>query len=214
MCRTQLFFPKTSLGLALALLFFLFSCKIEKDDAPSPEYPLAKGGIYSDPAVRSVGMKEFITINVLNDWESSILTQKGNKRPIAIKEYGNAISRYIHVNEFSFQKLSWMPTNRKVMMAAIFKETLKVENNEIKNKEDIVWYWDSNNKIDNGNISIDNGKIANYIKGKFEFKPVSKEPWLKPGIYILCIFAWDDYGHNIVASSREIPFNVYDYIIN
>ncbi len=196
--------------------FFLvsISCKIEKDDAILPEYILEKGTLYSDPAVRSVAMKNFLTINMLNDWENGIIKQKSNLRPAKINGYDNSISKFIHFKEFSFSQPAWIPTKSKVIIAAIFKNTIQVEKNEIKNKEDIVWYWDSKGKNDPGKVIISDGNIASFENGKFVFSKVTQEPFLKPGNYIFCILVWDNYGQNIIAASKEVPFNLYENIID
>jgi hypothetical protein len=213
MCRTKLFISTKIISITLLFSFLSISCNVEKDTLLSPVHPLVKGVNYADPAVWSIGMKEFSTINVETRWQESLIKLKGS-RPLKIAEYNNISHLLIHKSEFNFNSIAWTPTKKKVIMAAILKNTIEVEKNEIKNKEDIVWLWNSPKEFDEGILNIKDGKIAKYINGQFVLSQITeKQPFLEPGIYVLCIFVWDDYGHNIIASSREIPFEIYEYII-
>ena len=213
MCRSKLFTSAKIISVTLLFSTLLISCKIEKDEILTPQYPLIKGISYSNPAVRSVGMKGFTIINVESKWEENF-KNSNIARPTKIEAYSNVKPVSIHINEFNFTKINWAPTKQKVLMVAIFKNTIIVEKNEIKNKEDIVWLWNSPKEFDEGTLEVKTGKKATYSNGKFNLSSISeKEIWLKPGTYIYCIFVWDDYGHNIIASSREIPFIIYDSII-
>jgi hypothetical protein len=208
MCWHQLFFSIKKLSLALLLISVITSCSLRDDDVLPAAYPLSKGEKLRNAALISIGMKEII-INTNDNLEQELKLNEKN-RPKVVTEYSNFGLKYISqktAKDLTFLGFSWQPTSYKKIMVAIFDDVIKVENNEISNKSAIKWLWTS--QSDKGSVLISEGKISTFQNDKFILSEIPKTGFtLKSGSYVWCIWAWDDNGLNIVASSREIPFKV------
>ncbi len=101
-----------------------------------------------------------------------------------------------------------LPNNREVI--ALFKNVIQVSDlkNEILNKEDIVWMSFGHKSLNE--INFLEGKMVEFDKNTQKmvktYNPKIED--LKPGIYVWAIWAYNEDGTEIVASSREIPFRV------
>ncbi len=104
--------------------------------------------------------------------------------------------------------LSWEKVNSEIVCAAIFKSSVKVENNSIINDtSDIVWIWHS------GLTTGENG-LVQFGHGTKEYDPENPESDIEPEpleqgeIYYWAVWAWDNSGIEIRFSSRELRFIV------
>ena len=210
MCWHQLFVSIKKLNLTLLLISVITSCSLRNDDVLPTAYPLSKGEKLKNAALISVGMKEII-INTNDILERELKTNEKN-RPKVITDYSNLGLKSISqktMKDLTFTGFSWQPTNYKKIIVAIFDDVIKVENNEISNKSAIKWLWTSQFDKDKGSVLISEGKISTFQNGKFILSEIPQTGFtLKSGFYVWCVWAWDENGLNIIASSKEIPFKV------
>ncbi len=102
--------------------------------------------------------------------------------------------------------LAWTRTNEKLVSAAIFKNRISVNETGITNTEDIVWVWHSGlNGAPEGAVSFNDGNTV--TNGKI-LSDVPPKPLLNNTIYVYAIWAWEDKGNWISASSPEHFFLV------
>jgi hypothetical protein len=190
------------------LISVITSCSLRNDDILPATYPLSKGERLKNAALISVGTKEII-INTNDNIEQELRFNE-KIRPKVVTDYSNLGLKSISqktTKDLTFLSFSWQPTNYKKIMVAIFDDVIKVENNEISNKSAIKWLWTS--QSDKGSVLINEGKISTFQNDKFILSEIPKTGFtLKSGSYVWCVWAWDDKGLNIIASSKEIPFKV------
>ena len=104
--------------------------------------------------------------------------------------------------------LAWDSINSDIYCAAIFKNSMQVENHSIVNDtSDIVWIWHSAlTEGSNGLVKFEHGiKKMNILPSESLQKPDS----LNIGqIYYWGVWAWNNSGTEIIFSSRELKFIV------
>ena len=205
MCRNKsllLSLKKTSL---IGLLIGLIQCQFS--NIPEP-ITVQKGELLSDPV-----FKAGTSVNVI-DIPKSIYDQNLKKsaldRPKDLQSYYGLQSdqlplvQPIAVSNLGNFFFNWTPTGKKKIMVAIFRNSIRIEDNEIDNKEDIMWLWTSNSD-DKGGVSYANGFSATYKDHKFILdKPIS----LPVNTYVWCVWAWNEQGTRVTNSSRELPLRI------
>lgn len=109
-------------------------------------------------------------------------------------------------------RLVWYdPENYKLKAVAIFDKQIKLtkDGQRILNTEDIVWTWNSG--MDSG-YYYDQKMEIKYSWGKMVHSASIAEgpvvPLVSGKIYSWLVWAWNDNGTQVIASSREIPFIV------
>lgn len=104
--------------------------------------------------------------------------------------------------------LAWDSVESKLLCAAIFKESIKIENYNITNDtSEIVWIWHSGLPEGvNGLVEFDQGiGKMNLSESEQLIKPDSLE---QGHIYFWCVWGWNASGTKINFSSRELRFIV------
>ncbi len=200
MCRLKLLIPLSKLMGGISLLVCLCACNGEVIPI---EATLRKGTLLKDAALISEG--EGVAFSVLNaaGWTvDEKLKSSSSTRPDQIAGYNT--NTKIPIDSLPSVKSSsitfnWGTTFAKVHVA-VFKNPIVVANNRIQNLKDIVWYG---NPVKSVNIGYKQG--SSYVDGT-KIKSVNN---LSPGTYVWCAWVYDDLGINIIASTREIPFKVY-----
>jgi hypothetical protein len=198
----------------LSIAWLISACNTRPDDVLPASYTLVKGTTLNAAALISQGMKEFTGIST-NTSQDKALSDLKTARPTQIKNYLNtqiypqsiiAQVRNLDVPQYTF---SWNPTNKKVIMLALFKQVIQVADNQISNPQDIVWLWTPPiGTTDPGKVSFSSGKMALYENGKFDLVDVPKTNALPLGMYVWAVWVWDDKAINIMASSRELPIYI------
>jgi hypothetical protein len=214
MLWNKLFISKEKVVLLLFSSFLFFGCKNEEALMPNIR-ELQKGEKFLDPVVQSVGIKT--NVISINEKIDSQLALRYDPRPKVVNDYRKSKLTLPLLNEEGLltSSFSWGKTGYKKLMVAIFKDIVKVQNNEISNMADIVWLWTPSANSDPGIAHFYDGKLATFENHKFLLASPPKNGAVLPsGIYVWCILAWDDYGVNIVAASREIPFEIYKVVID
>ena len=74
--------------LNLILLTIMSACTSRPDDAVSPVYELQKGQVLNEPALISVGLKEFMWIAANTSQDKQLADSKTN-RPSKVDDYLN-----------------------------------------------------------------------------------------------------------------------------
>ncbi|MFY7908960.1 MAG: hypothetical protein ACOVO2_05390 [Emticicia sp.] len=186
----------------------LLGCKIEPTIAPV--LANLNRGVNLGDAVLVSNAPQFNLIEVSSIYNDELIKNKNIPRPTIISNYN--LKDYVKVLQVVNEKtsfnlsFSWKVTNHKYVMAAIFKDIIQIKENKISNKEAIVWSWNSTEK-DIGQVKYSDGKITTLDKdGLFAYSDVKEG--LKAGNYVWAVWAWDNNGINIIASSREFPFIV------
>lgn len=211
MCRYQLrFVPSVLTQFIVALV--LITCR--PDDVVPATYSLEKGQVLNQPALISVGLKEFTGISAQTSADK-ILSDLKTVRPTQIKDYLNdkvynqGIITRIRILDLPKYTFTWNSTKRKIMMVSLFKQVIQISNNQIANPQDIVWLWTPPaGTTDPGTASFSGGKIASYRNKKFALSDIPQTNPLPLGIYVWAVWAWEDKGLTIVASSRELPLEI------
>lgn len=211
MCRYQLrFVPSVLTPFIVALV--LIACR--PDDVVPATYSLEKGQVLNQPALISVGLKEFTGISAQTSADK-ILSDLKTVRPTQIKDYLNdkvynkGIITRIRILDLPKYTFTWNSTKRKIMMVSLFKQVIQISDNQIANPQDIVWLWTPPaGTTDPGTVLFSGGKIASYRNKKFVLSDIPQTNPLSLGIYVWAVWAWDDKGLTIVASSRELPLEI------
>lgn len=104
--------------------------------------------------------------------------------------------------------LSWEEVESNIICAAIFKNSIVVDNKSVKNGEsDIVWIWHSGlSGGENGLVQFSDG-IKEFDTDNPESVP-KPEPLMQGEVYYWAVWAWDNSGIEIRFSSRELRFVV------
>lgn len=223
MFRSKLFYWASKIIFGV-LCLSLWQCV---SDEVRPTITLRKGLRVSDAALETVSVNPFPIINASNNWDSLItLKIKSNDiRPLDKIGYSSYIPNLkkfrisvpqnniysINGSGFTFIWANLKDVDPKGMIVAIFRENIEVSwlRNEILNQEDIIWIG-KNFKGPNS-INFTEGKMVEYDKHTGKLVERSAPPIiedLKPGIYVWCVWAYDEKGLKIIASSREIPFSI------
>lgn len=171
---------------------------------------LTKGTALKDPAVIASGVKFQVITRSGSSIDKNLGVNTGLK-PTSLLKYNdkeyNLVRQEVLLSQIPSLSFNWDSTGKKNTMLLIMKNAILVKNNEIANKEDVVWIWTpemSGKKIDTGVAIFKEGKGGSYQNNKF----ILSQQNLQVGTYIWFVLAWDDNGLNIVASSREFPLKV------
>jgi hypothetical protein len=232
MYRSQRFHRSiTVIGLVISLL--TIGCKDDKIVLPNYNI-LYKGEYIRDPVFITKPINKIKLIGVLG-WDEPLNTDFPiPMRPKEIDHYINivpSLRQYQLFKSFPSDALNIGVQGKKSalifnwnmndiinkgsidstrIVVAIFKKTIEVSllTNSISNKQDILWLSQSSNN--KGSVNFLDGTLV-------EFDPISQKvlktsqpklEYLSPGIYVWCIWAYNEAGTSIVASSREIPFSI------
>ena len=106
----------------------------------------------------------------------------------------------------SIPVLSWDSIGIRIITAAIFREPIRVEGNQIVNAGDIVWQWHSGNFMGGkeGLVQYSDGRIVYNDSIDYE-NPADS---LDDGHYYWAVWGWGESGTRILYSSRELEFYV------
>ena len=109
----------------------------------------------------------------------------------------------ISVDEPEFH---WVTSNKRFVLACVSTNILEIYDNRIKNTKDIVWIWHTGiGSGREGSIQYSYGK--NVTNGEINEKqePIPLE---RGKIYYWSVWAWDEKGQVISASSDEYYFTI------
>jgi len=104
----------------------------------------------------------------------------------------------------------WDRTGSDFVMAAVFSKRIAFDSqlNRISNLSDIVWAWNTGMSTgQEGNVAYSDG--CKVTDGVIQYG-TTPDPLLHGQSYVFAVWAWDDEGKKVIASSREIPFTVED----
>jgi hypothetical protein len=101
---------------------------------------------------------------------------------------------------------TWRATGRKYVYLAVFTKNLVVSGGRIANTEDNIWAWHSGLGTGReGNVSFSDG--VDVRDGVLQIgKPPT--PLTSGNGYLWAVWAWQDDGTEIVASTKEMYFVV------
>ena len=101
---------------------------------------------------------------------------------------------------------SWNMLSTKLVAMGVFDQRIEVSGNEITNREDVVFYWDSGMSTGRvGSIIFDDGRL--YSDGNLI--EITEDSTLDKGrTYFWAIWSWDEEGIYIQNSSREGYFTI------
>lgn len=102
-----------------------------------------------------------------------------------------------------FPSFKWERIDYKLIFLGVFKNEIFVLNNNILNQSDLIWAWHSGLN-DQEIITLDDGQA--YQDGNIVSLDLLK---LDKNInYYWAVWAWDNVGNNIVASSSQYYFKL------
>jgi hypothetical protein len=108
----------------------------------------------------------------------------------------------------SMPAFTWQATAARLVLAAVFRENIQVQNGKIINPSAVVWVWhtglgtgrEGNVRYDQGG-QVDSGSLAK----------ITRPPAALPrGDYVWAVWAWDPSGTRVIGASRETFFTVGD----
>ncbi len=96
---------------------------------------------------------------------------------------------------------SWVATDWRHVVCAVFSSPINVMQNQITNIEDLAWVW---------HTGLGTGREGNirYPDGRAHLTSSSEPAPLAAGDYYWGVWAFDDAGH-VAASSIEYQLQVY-----
>jgi hypothetical protein len=191
-----------SLRILAGLVFssLLVQCQFDRPIEPPA---LVKGPLLRDPVFKSEAVKLIETPTTFNKTLATLTLVRPKDLP-AYETIQKGVDPFIQSFKSEPTSFEWFKTGHKLVMVALFCNPIRIRNNEIDNKEDIVWLW-ATDKEDPGQINYNSGYKATYINNAFVLtKPTS----LDPKVYVWSVWAWDDKGLSIKASSRELPIRI------
>ncbi len=96
----------------------------------------------------------------------------------------------------------WNPTNKTLVLIAVFSAPITIQKGKINNISDIIWLWHSGlNDVTEGNIQYQDG-VSNY---ETNAPPL---PLDRGRTYYWACWGWDDQGISITHSSSQYSFSI------
>lgn len=215
MWRLNLLHLSARIGVLVGLTGLLIQCQVVPDDEipPALRFTKVKGSLIGDPVVQTAPTN--VTVITVNNGYDKLLSGRYGpmQRPTKLFDYRRFDSAWerISAQQLADHEFNWQPTDAKIMMVAIFQNVVQVDtiNNEILNKEDLVWLWTPpDGTSDPGTARFVDGKSAKWDKATNEYvfdTAVSLPATANLPNYVWCVLAWDRQGYAIRQASRELP---------
>lgn len=210
--RRPYVFVLQSLIAVLGSLLLFTQCRTVPEDSVLPVPTLRRGSLLGDPVVMSEPQSVTV-IKVNNTYDNLFATEFAKfPRPTSITIYDRYVRAVETIKQDGLPKheFSWVPTQRKNVMVAIFKNLVMVDSkaNQISNKSDLVWLWTPPvGALDPGRVTYAEGQAVSLNQAdQFTFgPPVTLN---LNTFYVWCVLAWDSQGLRIEQASRELPLLV------
>jgi hypothetical protein len=99
---------------------------------------------------------------------------------------------------------TWQATGRKMVYVGVFRSNISISDDRIVNTSDNIWAWHSGlGRAREGNVAFSDGVS---VKGDTLLTDAAPIPLEQGHSYTWAVWAWNDDGTRVIASSEETFF--------